>query len=272
MGVSNMVKAWLCKSICANLAAVALELLAGCGGGSNISSSSSRFGTGDAFVYLPVCHETQVGQCSNNGAIFGFSNDSSGALTPITGSPFSSPGEPGGVAVTPNGKFLYVSLFLNNVVSGYSINPASGVVATVVPLLSAGINAYSISTSGTLTRQSASDFNNGNFCSSLAADPVADLLFAVEGRSGTGDVDVLTIDSTTGALIHVATSPTGGNLASDIAIDSLGTVVFISNEFGGVGAYSVASGQIDRTETERDGCSRQKRHAECPAELRLCAV
>jgi len=135
-------------------------------------------------------------------------------------------GSPLAIAIDRTGHFLYVAI--------------------VGPFI--GINAYSISTSVTLTRQSASDFSippppigPATFFSSLAADPVADLLFAVEGRSGTGDVDVLAINSTTGALTQVAGSLTGGDLATDIAIDPLGTAVFIANVFGGVGAYSVAS-------------------------------
>jgi 6-phosphogluconolactonase (cycloisomerase 2 family) len=160
-------------------------------------------------------------------SITAFSIDAgTGCLTALQTLPITD-GPPYAATIDRTGHFLFV--------------PVGGVPV----LLSPGINVYSISPGGMLIFQSTfiapySGFAR-TFFSSVAADPVADLLFAVEGRSGTGQVEVLTIDSITGKLAHVATSLTGGDLAEDIVIDSLGTVVFIANGFGGVGVYSVAS-------------------------------
>src|SRR5215471_18562976 len=77
---------------------------------------------GNAFVFTAN---------AGGNSISGFSNDGAGNLTAVPGSPFSSPGEPFGLAATPNNAFLYVSSFLNAQVTGFSINATTG---TLTPL------------------------------------------------------------------------------------------------------------------------------------------
>ena len=55
----------------------------------------------------------------------------SGALTPVTGSPFSAGRGPYAVAVDPSGKFAYVANLDSNNVSAYTINAASGALTRV---------------------------------------------------------------------------------------------------------------------------------------------
>ena len=50
----------------------------------------------------------------------------SGALTPLAASPFKAGTEPGGIAIDPTGKFVYVAAAGSNNVSGYAINATSG--------------------------------------------------------------------------------------------------------------------------------------------------
>jgi YVTN family beta-propeller protein len=63
--------------------------------------------------------------------VSGFTIDPSGALTVIAGSPFSAGKQPNWVAVDPSGKFAYVANAGDNTVSGYTINPVTGVLTTI---------------------------------------------------------------------------------------------------------------------------------------------
>src|SRR5438309_16606 len=57
-------------------------------------------------------------------------NVSTGALTPMPGSPFASRG-PFSVAVDPTGKFAYVTNIGDNTVSGYTINASTGALTPI---------------------------------------------------------------------------------------------------------------------------------------------
>jgi 6-phosphogluconolactonase len=60
-------------------------------------------------------------------------NATSGALTPVKGSPFGAGRRRGpiGVAVDPTGKFLYLTNYRSNDVSAYTINAISGALKRV---------------------------------------------------------------------------------------------------------------------------------------------
>jgi 6-phosphogluconolactonase len=81
----------------------------------------------------PAEHFLYVANSSSNTiSVLGI-DDSSGTLTQIPGSPFSTGTSstttttPVSVVIHPNGKFLYVANFATNNVSGFSIDPNSGV-------------------------------------------------------------------------------------------------------------------------------------------------
>lgn len=66
------------------------------------------------------------------GNVLGYTiNSSTGALTPIPGSPFTAGAEPVSVAVDPSGRFVYVANNLSNNVSGYTIDPTNGVLTPI---------------------------------------------------------------------------------------------------------------------------------------------
>src|SRR4029077_9560010 len=58
-------------------------------------------------------------------------NPTTGALTPIAGSPFPAGGEPQSVAVDPSGTLAYVANFGDNTVSGYKINLLTGALTPI---------------------------------------------------------------------------------------------------------------------------------------------
>jgi hypothetical protein len=72
-------------------------------------------------------------------------NPSTGALTPVAGSPFAAGIAPRSVTVDPSGKFAYVADLGRNV-SAHTINPSSGALTPVAgsPFADAGIGPASL--------------------------------------------------------------------------------------------------------------------------------
>jgi 6-phosphogluconolactonase (cycloisomerase 2 family) len=146
-----------------------------------------------------------------SGNISGYSTGSSGALTPIPGSPFA--GEPDAFAITihPTGKFLYVANAnsKSNNISGYTINTATG----------------------GLTAMSGSPFQADFDTRALVIDPTGKFLYAANASSN--DVSAYTIDSATGVLTQITGSPFalpgGASVPQSLAIDPAGKFVFVGD-------------------------------------------
>jgi 6-phosphogluconolactonase (cycloisomerase 2 family) len=220
------------------------------------------------FLYLP-----------NNFGILGYTiNSSTGALTPIAGSPF-----PGSAAidavVDPTGKFLYAS---NNgdamgTISAYSIDPASGALTLIAgsPFVTqsnfpgpAGfafggggkflyvgmsgtananhvISGFAVDpTTGALTQLAASPFSAGNDPGHIASDAKGKFLFSANAQDNT--VSAFAIDSATGNLTAVAGSPfDAGGAAVALAVDATGTFVYVGMQpsalagTSGLSAFSI---------------------------------
>jgi 6-phosphogluconolactonase len=130
-------------------------------------------------------------------------NATTGALTPLTGSPFPAGSEPQSVAVSPNGKFAYVA-------NEGGVGNQGG-----------SVSAYTINTTtGALTPVAGSPFApTGNPLVSVTVD--ASSQFAYVANLGANDVSAYTINSTTGALTPVAGSP----FATGVAPTSVTTTV-----------------------------------------------
>ena len=105
-------------------------------------------------------------------------NATSGALTPVTGSPFGAGTNPDGVTVDPKGKFAYVS-------NGGSNSQGN-------------VSAYTINaTTGALTPVAGSPFGAGSYSNGVAVDPKGK--FAYVANLGSGNVSAYTINATSGA-------------------------------------------------------------------------
>ena len=64
--------------------------------------------------------------------ITAYSVDSStGALTPVDGSPFAAGQNPFAVTVDPSGKFVYAVNYMSNEISAYAIDNSTGALAPV---------------------------------------------------------------------------------------------------------------------------------------------
>jgi 6-phosphogluconolactonase len=161
-------------------------------------------------------------------------NQSTGALTLIPGSPFSSGIGIGSPSVDSTGKFLYAS--------GATADPAS----------TESIFGYSIdATTGALTPVSqaacVNPANGAGFAGSVSADPVAALFFALDSTtsiSSSGNVCAFSLNSQ-GALQSVTGSPYSLGTAVlmspvEITVDSFGQFVYVANKSAaGISAFRV---------------------------------
>jgi len=134
---------------------------------------------------------------SGSNTVSGYSIDAtSGALTPLAGSPFVTGFTPASVAVDPTGKFAYVANRASNTVSGYGIDATSGV----------------------LTPLAGSPFMTGTSPVFVATDPTGKFAYVV--NSGSNTVSAYTIEATSGILAPLAgsTTFTTGNDPLSLAI------------------------------------------------------
>jgi DNA-binding beta-propeller fold protein YncE len=139
-----------------------------------------------------------IGRDPNTGVIM---------LLPSPISPTSTGGdEPGGIRVTPDGKFVVVVNQATNSVSVFSLN----------------------SVTGALTEVSGSPFATGNNPDPVAIDPSGKFVFV--GNRGAGSLSAYTIDSA-GGLTPVTGTPiqlAGNSQPSSIAVDPAGKFVYVS--------------------------------------------
>ncbi|MGA8222612.1 MAG: choice-of-anchor D domain-containing protein [Candidatus Acidiferrales bacterium] len=128
-------------------------------------------------------------------------NPSTGALSPIPGSPFNERLDPFALAVDPAGRFLFAANTKDNNsgdndVSVFQINP----------------------TTGALTETPNSPFSAGNGAgpTTLATDPLGLFLYVGNTTNNAdtslGEVDVYSINQTTGALTPSIQSQNGGTI------------------------------------------------------------
>jgi 6-phosphogluconolactonase len=144
-----------------------------------------------------------------------FSIDNSGALHNLATSPVlidASGSQSGALTIDPSGKFLYVTA---NAAAGTSIyafarNTASGTASLIAGAI------YSIDL----------------FSNSIITDPSGKFVLAVSNGSSTlfGLIAIFSLDSTTGKLAEVATSPfQTGSDPSSVTVDPSGKFVYVAN-------------------------------------------
>jgi 6-phosphogluconolactonase (cycloisomerase 2 family) len=174
------------------------------------------------------------------GAVSGYAVDSTtGALSPVPGSPFAAGVTPVSVAVTPSNKFVYVANFVSDNISAYSVD----------------------GTTGALTAVSGSPFAAGNAPRSIAIDPSGRFVYVADDSSH-NNISAYTIDATTGALSSVPGSPfetaptptTPGWNASSVAIDPSGKFLYVPSDAGYVLTFKIDSNTGALTVVSRSFC------------------
>ena len=132
------------------------------------------------FLYVPNANSSTISVYSINAA--------TGALTPISGSPFPGPGQPTQAAVAPSGQILYVSGGNSNDIAAYRINRTTGALTPISgsPFPGGGTDLFSVAISSSDQFLYTADENS----------------FQISGYS---------INATTGALTPLAGSPFAGD-------------------------------------------------------------
>jgi len=192
-------------------------------------------------------------------------NASTGALTPVAGSPFAAGIGAISIAVDPSGKFAYVANCLTNnewtadYVSAFMVNATTGALtpvagspfaaelgshsvvvdfsgkfAYVANMNSGNISAFTINAStGALTPVPGSPFNTvdddpysaPNF---VAVDSSGKFVYVVNGIAGC--ISAFTINTSTGALTAVPGSPFAAWFdPKSIAVDPTGKFAYVAN-------------------------------------------
>ena len=144
-------------------------------------------------------------------------NATTGALTPVPGSPFAAGLNPVTVRVHPSGQFAYVTNYFQNDVSAYIIN----------------------ATTGALTPVPGSPFAAGLSPVSVTVHPSGQ--FAYVANQGQNDVSAYTINATTGALTPVPGSPfAAGFFPVSVTVDPRGKFAYVANYLqNDVSAYTI---------------------------------
>ena len=194
--------------------------------------------------------------------ISGFAiNESTGALSPVYGSPFDNVDATISVTVDPTGSFVYATQ--GAAISGYAINAASGELTRVrrapfsspdprgivvdptgrfvyaANFSSGNVTAYKINTNnGHLVDIPGSPFAADSGTYSVAVDPKGHFLYA--SNTVAGDITEYAIDATTGALTQISGSPvTTGQNGFSITVEPLGRFLFEANQNGTVLAFQI---------------------------------
>lgn len=161
---------------------------------------------------------------SGSGTVAAFTINASGALTPVSGSPFSAGAGAEFMAFDSVHNLLFVSNQNANSLSVFSVNTSTGMLTTVP----------------------GSPFTAGSRPTGVAVAPTAGLVFV--GNQNDSTVSIFAINSMTGSLTPVAGSPVAG-IANPfgLTVNPAGTVLFVNNfrDDSTGGANAVSAFQIN---------------------------
>ena len=160
-----------------------------CGTGALTPVAGSPFpaGTGGIAAYVFKVHPSgQFAYVANGGSnnVSAYTiSPTTGALTAVTGSPFTAGTSPYSVSIEPSGKFAYAANIGSNNVSAYTIN----------------------ATTGALTPVAGSPFAAGTSPYAISIDPSGQFAYAANG--GSNDVSAYTIDAQRVRLLRSRVRP-----------------------------------------------------------------
>ena len=175
-----------------------------------------------SFLYI-----THLDSCGDGckGAVSAFKIGTDGSLTAIAGSPYTTDYGTLGIAMRPDGKFLY------------TMNGANGG-GTV-----ADISAFQVDpTSGALTQVSGSPFPGSAIPLFAAVHPSGNFLYAIVAGEGFA-VEPFSIDPTTGALTSTDNFFPLGQNPMGIDVDAVDNLLFVANN-GSPSATNSVDGSI----------------------------
>ena len=246
--------------------------------GSLSTASGSPYLTGQSLFADVVDNAGKSLYVQGASGVYGFSIQSGGVLTPISGSPFADAGTPSSagfpmpanlMAVDQTNRFLYVSTSAG--ISAYTMDPSTGGLTAIsgspfgskvsspwtlavtpnnsflyqLQSTNTGVMyGYSIdSSSGALTEISGSPFSVGNCGSSMTGIPgPANMTIASAGKFLYDNCGIYSLDASTGAVAQVSTFGAGDWPVIDPTGDFLWAITDQQNCFQcdvGVTTYQV---------------------------------
>jgi 6-phosphogluconolactonase len=240
-------------------------------------SPFSTGGTADSGISLGVSPDnrflfaaTASGLGSDDIAVFTIA--ANGVLTPIPGSPFPAGGEPDGIKVSPDGRFLSVAFPFSDAVGMFSIGhdgtltavPGSPFSASATgevtgldincatTLLFGGeasefgtnIDVFSIAPNGALTPVPGSPFDNpsvGGNSNVVVLSPSERHLFVSNQDSNTITVFNVASDGSLSLVPGAPFANPGGSIPQMVTTNRAGTLLYVNNDNGTVSVFSIAS-------------------------------
>jgi 6-phosphogluconolactonase len=205
-------------------------LTSGCGTPSVVQFASSGGTATAAITSGSVTLTGTSGTLQGPGGVSGYAIDSTtGALTPVPGSPFAAGLDPNSVAVDPSNRFVYVANYASNNVSAFMVN----------------------SSTGALTPVPGSPFVAGLEPDSVAVDPSDRFVYLA--NQGSNNVSAYTLNKTTGALTAVSGSPfPAGTGPTFMTMDPKGRFIYVTNgtieNYGSISEYAIdtATGALNQ--------------------------
>jgi 6-phosphogluconolactonase len=155
---------------------------------------------------------------NNSNRISVYSIGGSGALSEISGSPFTSNPNPTEVVLSPSGSLLFV------------LNPSLN-----------AVSVYAVASGGALQQVANSPFPVGNVPDAVAISPDGKFLFVANSADNT--ISVLSINSTTGALTSASQSPFVMKASETVpvafAVAPSGALLYVANfNSNNIGAFN----------------------------------
>lgn len=189
--------------------------------------------TTDALGKFLYVTSTDLNTLSNTNAISAFSIDgTTGALTPVAGSPFASGTTPIGLVADPNGIFVYVGDHMANVTSTADAISAFHVSATDGSLARVGGAPRQQTSCGIACH------NNPLHALRLAIHPAARFAYV----TGVGENSVLAFSLSNGSLTAAASPVATGQHPFGMAFDPTGSFLYVANKVdNNISGYSVNS-------------------------------
>ena len=187
----------------------------------SVTGSPFAAGANSARLIIHPQGKFVYGLSSTPAEILAYSFDSTtGALAPLTGFPLSlNASGQSGLAISPNGQFLYTSNPNTNLITGFSID-----------------------TNGALTQLAATTSPSKGSPVFLTFDSSGSFLFAVNAGGNLGGPSVSTFSvSATGALTEVTGSPTAVGTAPVAAVFSQGFLYVLNQTSGTISAFGFAT-------------------------------
>ncbi len=237
-------------------------------GGALTAITSGTFETGSGPLAIAISPNGEYLYVVNNndttdtGGISGYTIGQGGALTAIALGTLTTGDEPDGIAISPNGEYLYVtnqgSSTGENGISGYTIGQGGALTAITSgttmtgdsPIEIAispngdhryatnssstganGISGYTIGTGGALTAISSGTTTTAGIPADLAFSPNGDYLYVTisSGTTSTDGISAYTI-GTGGALTAITAGTfTAGDGPTGIAISPNGDYLYVTN-------------------------------------------